>query len=111
MQGEKSGAVSAQTGRNNAPNGENGAKSLDLLRGLRERGACAYINESSYFIPDYGSKDMEPWFQNRGKNRSKKGDAQNAADNKGNKIGTRRISEDFPGRDIVFAYLRQESDI
>ena len=73
MRGEKVGVVFTWAGKNNAHNGENGAKSLDLLRGLRERGTCAYKNESSYFIPDYGSKDMEPWLQNRGKNRSKKG--------------------------------------
>ena len=105
MQREKVGVVFTWAGKNNAHNGENGAKSLDILRGLRERGTCAYKNESSW-QQRYGTMASK-----QRKEQVKKGDAQNAADNKGNKIGACRISEDFPGRDIVFAYLRQESDI
>ena len=77
--------------KNNAHNGENGSKSVGTLRCAQQK---------------YGTMASK-----QGKEQLKKGDAQNAADNKGNKISACRISEDFPGRDIVFAYLRQKSDI
>ena len=91
MQGKEGEVVFTWAGKNNAHNGETGSKSVGTLRCAQQK---------------YGTMASK-----QGKEQLKKGNAQNAADNKGNKIGACRISEDFPGRDIVFAYLRQKSDI
>ena len=80
-------------------------------KGLAGAGRLRIYKRIIIFYPRLWRQRYGTMVSKQGKEQVKKGDAQNAAENKGNKIGTRRISEDFPGRDIVFAYLRQESDI